>query len=103
MKQEFTGAMDHAKLMWQAVRAGEQEERDTRLAVMLSLEASAADQQKAKQSLAILGPRLQEIGLERIDTPAVGNCQFDAVCTTLRLDINPAQLRQQVSQALKGI
>ena len=85
--------MVNARETWQSV--ADREASDTRLAILLSLEASEADREKGKRIAALLGPRLNRLGLRRLDTPALGNCQFDAVCQTLNLVTTPTELRRQ--------
>ena len=44
----------------------------------------------------IVSERLSGRGLVRVDTPAFGNCQFDAACTSAKLLVSAEVLRQQV-------
>ena len=85
---------------WAAAK--QQEERDTRLAVLMSLESSAELRRQARLSMCRLALRLTASGLRRIDTEALGNCMFESLCRTGGLPTSPYDLRQQVVEYMKG-
>lgn len=91
-----------------SVSAATRFREDMRRAMKESLEMGAADvfrrsieedaEQKAQYDIdtRCVNVRWREHGLIRVNTPAFGNCQFDAVVMTTALSISSDQLRQDV-------
>lgn len=79
----------------------EQERRDVSEAIRQSWEVNSAAQKRLERSLATLAPRLEEHGLARLDTPAHGNCQFEAVTRTAGLQMSHGELRRVACEHMK--
>ena len=60
------------------------ENMQLRLATQLSLEEDAQKAKKKQESLEQVAARLTGMGLQRVDTPAEGDCQFLAVLHSAR-------------------
>ena len=71
-------------------------EHQVELAVSLSLEEATAQEQSRQESLLRVDRRLAAEGLQRVATPAEGDCMFIAVAWSAGLAIDPYAFRQEV-------
>ena len=81
----------------------DQEAAQVAQAIQNSLEDNEEAQQKLKRSMALLAPRLRMRNIRRVDTQALGDCQFIAVAMSGKLDIHHESLRQQVCDYLEAL
>lgn len=71
------------------------------MAIHLSLEENEDAKAKRLASIAAIKPRLEALGLERVDTEAQGDCQFLAVVFSAGLPVDPQDFRSQCVAYLK--
>ena len=81
--------------------SGRFDEQQLNMAIHLSLEENEAAKAKRQASIAALKPRLDALGLQRIDTEAHGDCQFLAVVFSAGLPVDPQDFRGQIVGYLK--
>ena len=81
--------------------SGRFDEQQLNMAIHLSLEENEAAKAKRQASIAALKPRLDALGLQRIDTEAHGDCQFLAVVFSAGLPVDPQDFRSQIVGYLK--
>ena len=64
-------------------------EQQLNMAIHLSLEENPAAKDKRLASIAAMKPRLDALGLERLETAAQGNCQFLSIVFSAGLPVDP--------------
>ena len=77
------------------------ENQQLHIAVQRSMEENEGAMKRRQDSIEKLAPRLAELGLERVDTAAQGDCQFLAVSFSAGLPVDVQDFRCQVVQYLK--
>ena len=71
------------------------------MATALSLETSSKECKQARQSARRLAPRLRQHKVCRLETEALGDCQFIAIARTAGLNMKHGELRQQICNYLE--
>ena len=63
-----------------------------------AVENSLKDSAHREAGIVLMGDRLRRLGLQRVETEALGNCQFIAVQQSGGLGMTPAELRETVCE-----